>query len=162
MFGAQERVDNPSMSDVMQFSALGTAWQRRTSQIAQLLQSVPIAPHAAVLMMMDAPSPAQTAMVLASARCHAQPILLDAAAPPQVVAQLMRQYQPCVVACKPAAFGWVSKLAFLSGSKAVYTCSNEQEGTLLARAAHFAGDDHQGFERLPQALHIYDAQGHKV
>jgi malonyl-CoA/methylmalonyl-CoA synthetase len=43
--------------------------------------------------------------------------------------------QPAVVVCSPANFGWVSKIAFQSGTQAVYTLGDDRSGSLLQRAA---------------------------
>ncbi len=44
--------------------------------------------------------------------------------------------RPAVVVCAPRNFGWVSKLAFVSGARAVYTLGDDRTGSLLERAAH--------------------------
>ena len=53
----------------------------------------------------------------------------------------VRDAEPAVVVCTPAAFGWVSKIAFQAGTQAVYTLGDDRSGSLLARAAH-QGDVH--------------------
>jgi len=49
----------------------------------------------------------------------------------------MAEIKPAVVVCAPEMFGWMSKLAFLNGAAAIYTCGEAGEGTLLFRASHF-------------------------
>jgi len=50
--------------------------------------------------------------------------------------------EPAVVVCAGANFGWVSKIAFLAGTKHVYTLNDDRTGTLLDRAA-FQPDAHE-------------------
>jgi malonyl-CoA/methylmalonyl-CoA synthetase len=49
--------------------------------------------------------------------------------------------EPAVVVCAKRNFGWVSKIAFLAGTRHVYTLDEDRSGTLLDRAAHH-GDTH--------------------
>ena len=49
--------------------------------------------------------------------------------------------EPAVVVCAGTDFGWVSKLAFLAGTRHVYTLNEDRTGTLLDRAA-FHADEH--------------------
>ena len=44
--------------------------------------------------------------------------------------------EPAVVVCSPANFGWVSKIAFLAGTRHVFTLDDQRGGSLLQRAAH--------------------------
>ena len=43
--------------------------------------------------------------------------------------------EPAVVVCAGKNFGWVSKIAFLAGTKHVFTLNDDRTGTLLDRAA---------------------------
>ena len=43
--------------------------------------------------------------------------------------------EPAVVVCTGANFGWVSRIAFLAGTKHVFTLDDDRSGTLLDRAA---------------------------
>ena len=49
--------------------------------------------------------------------------------------------EPAVVVCSHANFGWVSKIAFKSGTQNVFTLSDDRTGSLLERAAH-CSDQH--------------------
>ena len=44
--------------------------------------------------------------------------------------------EPAVVVCSSANFGWVSRIAFVAGSRHVYTLDADRSGTLLDRAAY--------------------------
>lgn len=146
------------MSDLMAFSSLGVAWQTRATQIAQLLRTVPAAADASILIMLGE-SAAQTALVLASATCRRDAVVLADHASQTVVEQVIQHSQAGVVVCHPAVFGWVSKLAFLNGCAAIYTCGNDQEGTLLDRAAHFDGGAVELAASGMARLQFYDQQG---
>ena len=50
--------------------------------------------------------------------------------------------EPAMVVCADKNFGWVSKIAFLAGTRHVFTLNEDRTGTLLDRAA-FQGDQHQ-------------------
>ncbi|QDL54832.1 malonate--CoA ligase [Rhodoferax aquaticus] len=43
--------------------------------------------------------------------------------------------QPAVVVCSTVNFGWISKLAFVSGTQYVFTLNDDRTGSLLDRAA---------------------------
>ena len=49
--------------------------------------------------------------------------------------------EPAVVVCAGKNFGWVSKIAFMAGTKHVFTLNDDRTGTLLDRAA-YQGDQH--------------------
>ena len=49
--------------------------------------------------------------------------------------------EPAVVVCAGKNFGWVSKIAFLAGTRNVFTLNEDRTGTLLDRAAH-CSDQH--------------------
>ena len=42
--------------------------------------------------------------------------------------------EPALVVCAPKNFGWISKIAFLKGTKHVFTLGDDRSGTLLERA----------------------------
>jgi len=54
--------------------------------------------------------------------------------------------EPAVVVCAGKNFGWVSKIAFLAGTKHVFTLNEDRTGTLLDRAA-FQSDKHTPAQR---------------
>ena len=49
--------------------------------------------------------------------------------------------EPAVLVCAGKHFGWVSKIAFLAGTKHVFTLNEDRSGTLLARAS-FQSSEH--------------------
>ena len=58
---------------------------------------------------------------------------------------------PALVVCSDKNFGWVSKIAFLAGTKHVFTLNDDRSGTLLARAA-FHSDQHAPAVSAPDDL----------
>jgi len=46
--------------------------------------------------------------------------------------------QPSVVVCSGKNFGWISKIAFKTGTQHVFTLNEDRSGSLLDRAAHHA------------------------
>ncbi|MBC7938688.1 MAG: malonyl-CoA synthase, partial [Chitinophagaceae bacterium] len=54
--------------------------------------------------------------------------------------------EPAVVVCAGQDFGWISKLAFLAGSRHVFTLNDDRTGTLPERAA-FHSDLHNPVQR---------------
>lgn len=57
------------------------------------------------------------------------------------VEHFIRDAEPSVVVCASRNFGWVSKLAFISGVRHVFTLNHDRTGTLLDRAS-FQSDQH--------------------
>jgi len=146
------------MSEVMPFSSLDAHWHQRAGQVAQLFASVPVAPGACILTMLGQSS-AQTAVLWACAQAQVQAVVMPADAAQQAVAQVIAQHQPSVVVCASGVFGWVSKLAFVAGTAAVYTCGEAQEGTLLDRAVHFDIKSHALPPHTMPSVLRYDAKG---
>jgi len=50
------------------------------------------------------------------------------------------------VVCSPSNFGWVSKIAFTSGTRHVFSLGDDRTGSLLERASHH-GDTHEPARR---------------
>ncbi len=50
--------------------------------------------------------------------------------------------EPAVVVCAGKCFGWVSKLAFLAGTRHVFTLNEDRSGTLLDRSSQMS-DQHE-------------------
>jgi malonyl-CoA/methylmalonyl-CoA synthetase len=52
------------------------------------------------------------------------------------IAYFIGNAEPAVVVCSSQNFGWVSKIAFQSGTQNVFTLDDDRTGSLLERAAH--------------------------
>ncbi len=53
------------------------------------------------------------------------------------MAYFLEDAKPAVVVCSGKNFGWISKMAFLAGTRNVFTLNDDRTGSLLDRAAHF-------------------------
>lgn len=124
------------MFDVTSGAQVSAQWQSFVQPIARLFQCVPIAKGRAVLVML-ASEEARSAVCAAVHALEGECVELAFDAAPAEVEQAILRQQPVVVVCAPEIFGWVSKIAFVARSSAIYTCGENGEGTLLARAAHF-------------------------
>ena len=115
--------------------------ERATAMLAHLLGGLSLAPASSVAFQVE-PSVEAVALCLAVLRAGHVAMPLSMSLPNDVLAEVMAASRPAVVVCDPKRFGEVSKLAFLSGSRAVYTLSDTRSGSLIDRAAHCA-DDHE-------------------
>ena len=136
---------------------LSEPWSSAVPRIAALLDALPRPPLAPVLLLLPA-AQAQTAVLAAAAHLGANVVTMPAHSGQDGVAQAIARTRPFAVVCAPEVFGWVSKLAFLGGCLAIYTCDEEGSGTLLDRAAHCAPAPAATPSALPTWT-ILDAQG---
>jgi malonyl-CoA/methylmalonyl-CoA synthetase len=67
------------------------------------------------------------------------------------IAYFIDNAEPALVVCTPAHFGWVSKIAFQSGTRYVVTLDDQRGGSLLDRAAHHS-DVHTPVQTAPQDM----------
>lgn len=130
------------MSDVMVCTGTFTQWQGYVQPVAKLFQALPVPANACVVVMLDTSdvgdvSGAKLLLAAVAAAIGCKEVALPVHAAQPEVEQMLAQHQPTVVVCAPAVFGWVSKLAFLAGCVAIYTCAEDGAGTLLDRASHF-------------------------
>ena len=124
------------MNDVTKrFSQSDAGWPV-SSQIAQLLQTLPL-PHAGTVLLVLPEAQAYDALRGAADLLSLHVVVMPVHSEQEGVARAIAQNKPCVVVCVPEIFGWVSKLAFLGGCLAIYTCGETGEGTLMDRASHF-------------------------
>lgn len=123
------------MNDVTQTVSLPQSWQLAARQMTQLFRQLPLPHHSSLLVVLPEAEAYETLRVAASA-LGLRMVAMPAHSTQAGVARAIAQTKPCVVVCTPEVFGWVSKLAFLGGCLAIYTCGAEGEGTLLDRAFH--------------------------
>jgi hypothetical protein len=135
---------NAAMPDSLTFRTLPAAWLTASHQIAAMFQHLPLTRRGQVMAYGLSPEAAlavQAAAQLVAMECALLPLETPAAE----VQSHCEHRQPNIVVCAPQVFGWVSKLTFLHGGHAIYTCGVDGEGTLLDRAAHFlASEDKHG------------------
>ncbi len=108
-----------------------------SARIANLLASLGLPPGARVAVQVEK-SVEALALYLATLRAGLVFLPLNTAYRSAEVEYFVRDAEPGVVVCTPAAFGWVSKIAFQAGTQAVYTLGDDRTGSLLDRAAHHA------------------------
>lgn len=125
----------PEMTNSPGTMVLAEPWAQAAAHISPLLQALPLPAGAPILLLLQG-AQAQVAVTAAAAALALAVVRMPPDSTPGGVAKAMADTQPCVVVCAPEIFGWVSKLAFLGGSLAIYTCGENGEGTLLDRAAH--------------------------
>jgi malonyl-CoA/methylmalonyl-CoA synthetase len=114
---------------------------RGSAMIANLLASLDLPPASRVVAQVDK-SVEALMLYLATLRAGHVYVPLNTAYQPAEVESFIADAEPAVVVCVPERFGWVSKLAFRAGARAVFTLGADRSGTLLERAAHQS--DEQG------------------
>lgn len=127
-------------------------------QIHALLRTVPNACAAPVLMVLPV-SPVQEVIASAVAPLQVALVSMPVTSSQASVQRAMAHFRPSTVICSTEIFGWVSKLAFLAGSSAVFTYAEDGAGTLCDRAAHFACQD---LSKERAQIVVLDAQGDMV
>ncbi|MBW7834545.1 MAG: malonyl-CoA synthase [Simplicispira suum] len=108
-----------------------------SARIANLLDSLNLPQGARVAVQVEK-SVETLALYLATLRAGLVFLPLNTAYRSAEIEYFVRDAEPSVVVCTPAAFGWVSKIAFQAGTQAVYTLGDDRTGSLLERAAHHA------------------------
>lgn len=67
--------------------------------------------------------------------------------------------KPSVVVCAQRNFGWVSKLAFSAGARAVYSLDDDRTGSLLERAVHLSDECNAAERRVDDLAAILYTSG---
>ncbi|MCM2252082.1 MAG: malonyl-CoA synthase [Ramlibacter sp.] len=114
---------------------------RATAMIANLLVSLKLPEGARVAVQVEKSVEAML-LYLATLRAGYVYLPLNTAYRGAEIEYFLGNAQPAVVVCSASNFGWVSKIAFKTGSRHVFTLDDDRSGTLLARAAHY-GDRHE-------------------
>ncbi len=111
--------------------------ERASAKIANLLASLNLSEGARVAVQVEK-SPEALLLYLATLRAGFVFLPLNTAYQRQEIQYFIEDAQPEVVVCAPQHFGWVSQLAFQSGSKFVFTLDattqGANRGSLLERA----------------------------
>lgn len=118
---------------------------RGSAMIARLLASLDLPAASRVVAQVDK-SVEALMLYLGTLRAGHVYVPLNTAYQPAEVEYFIGNAEPAVVVCTPERFGWVSKLAFRTGARAVFTLGADRTGTLLDRAAH------QPDEQMPVAV----------
>ena len=119
--------------------------ERGTAMLANLIGSLGLPPDSRIAVQVEK-SVEALMLYLAVLRAGHVYLPLNSAYQAAEIEYFIGNAEPAVVVCAPADFGWVSKIAFLAGTKHVYTLGHDRTGTLLDRAA-FQPDAHEPVAR---------------
>ena len=118
---------------------------RATAMMANLLKSLDLPEGSRVAVQVDKSVEAMM-LYLATLRAGYVFLPLNTAYQSAEIEYFIGNAEPAVVVCNPANFGWVSKIAFKSGTQHVFTLGDDRTGSLLERAAQ-QSDQHQAVAR---------------
>ncbi len=124
--------------------------ERGTAMLANLLDSLTLPPNSRVAVQVDK-SVEALMLYLAVLRAGHVFLPLNTAYQAAELDYFINDAKPAVVVCGSASFGWISKLAFQSGTRHIYTLNADRRGTLLDRAA-YQSDRHTPAERCADDL----------
>ena len=114
--------------------------ERGTAMLANLITSLALPPASRVAVQTEK-SVEALMLYLAVLRAGHVFLPLNTAYQASEIEYFVGNAEPAVVVCAGKNFGWVSKIAFLAGTKHVFTLNEDRSGTLLDRAA-FQSDQH--------------------
>ena len=121
-------------------NGLNYSWRdmdRATAMMANLLASLDL-PEGSRIAVQVEKSVEACVLYLATLRAGYVFLPLNTAYQSAEIEYFITNAEPAVVVCTPANFGWVSKIAFKSGTGHVFTLGDDRTGSLLSRAAHCA------------------------
>jgi malonyl-CoA/methylmalonyl-CoA synthetase len=116
------------------------SWQdleQSSAMVANLLESLALPKGARVVAQVEKSVEAMV-LYLASLRAGLVYVPLNAAYRSAEIEYFLQDAMPTVVVCQGTSFGWLSKMAFLSGATYVFTLNDDRTGSLLERAARFS------------------------
>ncbi len=108
---------------------------RASAMMANLLQSLALPAGSRIAVQVEK-SVEAVMLYLATLRAGHVFLPLNTAYQSAEIEYFIGNAEPAVVVCSPKNFGWVSKIAFQSGTRNVYTLGDDRTGSLLDRAAH--------------------------
>ncbi|RVU43312.1 malonate--CoA ligase [Rubrivivax rivuli] len=114
--------------------------ERGTAMLANLIDSLALPPASRIAVQTEK-SVEALMLYLAVLRAGHVFLPLNTAYQASEIEYFIGNAEPAVVVCAGKNFGWVSKIAFVAGTKHVYTLNDDRTGTLLDRAA-FHSDRH--------------------
>jgi len=109
--------------------------EHATAKIANLFKSLKLPKGARIAVQVDK-SPEALMLYLATIRAGYIYVPLNIAYRQAEIEYFIGDAQPAVFICSPTNFGWISKIAFQSGTTHVFTLGQDRHGSLLARAGH--------------------------
>jgi malonyl-CoA/methylmalonyl-CoA synthetase len=108
---------------------------RASAMLANLLASLKLPAGARIAVQVEKSVEAM-ALYLATLRAGYVFLPLNTAYQSAEMQYFITNAEPSVVVCSSKNFGWVSKIAFTSGTQNVFTLNDDRTGSLLQRAAH--------------------------
>lgn len=107
---------------------------RATAKLANLLTGLKLPKNARIAVQVEK-SPEALMLYLATIRAGYIYLPLNTAYRTAEIEYFIGNAEPSVVVCSPQNFGWVSQIAFKSGTRHVFTLGDDRQGSLLVRAA---------------------------
>ena len=114
--------------------------ERGTAMLANLIDSLALPPASRIAVQTEK-SVEALMLYLAVLRAGHVFLPLNTAYQAGEIEYFVGNAEPAMVVCAGKNFGWVSKIAFLAGTKHVFTLNEDRSGTLLDRAS-FQSDRH--------------------
>jgi malonyl-CoA/methylmalonyl-CoA synthetase len=108
--------------------------ERATAMMANLLQGLGIPKGSRVAVQVEK-SPEALFLYLATIKAGYVYLPLNTAYQAAEIEYFIQNAEPAVMVCSSKNFAWVSKIAFKSGTRHVFTLDDNRSGTLLDRAA---------------------------
>lgn len=107
---------------------------RATAKLANLLTRLDLPKGSRIAVQVEK-SPEALMLYLATIRAGFVYLPLNTAYRAAEIEYFIDNAEPALVVCSPENFGWVSQIAFKSGTKHVFTLGDKRDGSLLTRAA---------------------------
>jgi malonyl-CoA/methylmalonyl-CoA synthetase len=109
--------------------------ERATAKMANLLAGLKLPKDSRIAVQVEK-SPEALILYLATIRAGYVYLPLNTAYRAAEIEYFIENAEPAVVVCSPKNFGWVSQIAFKTGTKHVFTLGESRDGSLLERASH--------------------------
>ena len=114
--------------------------ERGTAMLANLIDSLDL-PRESRIVVQTEKSVEALMLYLAVLRAGHVYVPLNTAYQAAEMAYFIQNAEPAMLVCSGRNFGWLSKMAFLAGTRHVFTLNDDRSGSLLDRAA-FQSDRH--------------------
>ncbi|MEN3367669.1 MAG: malonyl-CoA/methylmalonyl-CoA synthetase [Burkholderiales bacterium] len=107
--------------------------ERATAKMANLLASLKLPKDSRIAVQVEK-SPEALVLYLATIRAGYIYLPLNTAYRAAEIEYFIENAKPAVVVCSPKNFGWVSQVAFKTGTRHVFTLGENRDGSLLERS----------------------------
>jgi malonyl-CoA/methylmalonyl-CoA synthetase len=109
--------------------------ERATAKMANLLAGLKLPKDSRIAVQVEK-SPEALILYLATIRAGYVYLPLNTAYRAAEIEYFIENAEPAVVVCSPKNFGWISQIAFKTGTKHVFTLGENRDGSLPERASH--------------------------